>query len=111
MRPSRGAKGYSTPPCAATAPGAECRCLVEWVAWRGRGPAGGHTRGNADGGEDALDPDEDLQRAVASFPLLVVRLLAKLNDQGVGKGMEWQVRPPPPPPPTALPSPVPPHTP
>lgn len=38
------------------------------------------------------DVEDGLRMAVASFPLVVTRLLAKLNDQGVGKGLDWQVK-------------------
>lgn len=50
-------------------------------------------RGPGEEGGVEYDPEEGLRRAVASFPLLVARLLAKLNDQGVGKGLDWQARP------------------
>lgn len=42
------------------------------------------------GDGETYDPSPMLQRAVVSFPLAVQRLMAKLNDQGVGKGLEWQ---------------------
>lgn len=40
--------------------------------------------------EAADEASEDLSRAVAVFPLAVKRLMARLNDQGVGRGLEWQ---------------------
>lgn len=43
------------------------------------------------GDGETYDPLAQLCRAVVSFPLAVQRLMAKLNEQGVGKGLEWQV--------------------
>ena len=63
----------------------------------------GTVRGPGEEGGDEYDPEEGLRRAVASYPLLVARLLAKLNDQGVGKGLDWQARP-------AAPGPAPPRS-
>lgn len=42
--------------------------------------------------EMGYDVEDGLRMAVASFPLVVTRLLAKLNDQSVGKGLDWQVK-------------------
>mmetsp|Transcript_7991 Transcript_7991/g.23577 ORF Transcript_7991/g.23577 Transcript_7991/m.23577 type:complete len:721 (-) Transcript_7991:247-2409(-) len=52
----------------------------------------GFVKGPYGAGEHEMgyDVEDGLRMAVASFPLVVTRLLAKLNDQSVGKGLDWQ---------------------